>query len=150
MRRADKAGFGKGAALLSLLAHLLLLRLLVGEAGSVPPPERSHRELPLLVGLAEQKAELPQPPGMPEALSVQSSGESEPDAVVGAVEEPGFSGEEGVFAGPTDEAELGPFGEPSDFGVLEPSDLFLPDAPPLKLADRRWEGAVRLGIYVDK
>ncbi|MCX7020767.1 MAG: TonB family protein [bacterium] len=149
-----KSGFLRSGILLSVLAHLLLLRALVAGAGSVEPPARNCRELPIAVSLESSEAVV-EPPGMPEALSPSSRAQSGPvEADIASrplSSEPITIGKSlGEPVGkPVAEADLDPSpGPPAAVEVVEPTGISTPDAPPLKLNDRRWEGEVRVGVYV--
>ena len=145
-----KSGVLKSGILLSVLAHLLLLRGFVAGAGSVEPPARSFTELPVLVSLESPEAVV-EPPGIPEALSPSPRVESGP-AEAEIASRP-LSPEAITFGKslgePVGEAELGPSpGPPETVLVVEPTGIFTPEPPPMKLNDRHWEGEVRVGVYV--
>jgi TonB family protein len=144
----------RSGVLLSLLLHLLLLRVLVGESGFVEPTPRAYRELPVLVGWIEET---------PLELRRVVVDPGAPDRVA-AVEEPGTAevagspaGEEGSrdstlpspFDGPILEPGPPPFTPaPGSVDFVGPAVVFEGDAPPFRLNDSRWEGEVRLGVYV--
>jgi len=149
-----KSGFLRSGILLSVLAHLLLLRALVAGSGTVEPPARNCRELPIEVNL-ESSEVVVEPPGMPEASGPSPRVESGPvEAEIASrplSPEPVNFGEPlgGPLGEPVAEADLGPSpGPPETVRVVEPTGIFAPDAPPLKLNDRRWEGEVKVGVYV--
>jgi TonB family protein len=143
----------RSGILLSVLAHLLLLRGLSVGTGTVEPPDKSCRELPVLVSL-ESSETVAEPPGMPEAVSLTpqtESGSAEAEIVPQSRPSQRANPDEAVgsFGEAVAEADLGPSpGSPATVEVVEPTDLYLPDPPPLKLDDRRWEGEVRVGVYV--
>jgi len=148
-----KSGVLRSGILLSVLAHLLLLRGLVAGPGSVEPPARNCRELPIAVSLESSEAVV-EPPGMPEALSPATpvvSGSVETEAAAASPENRSrpLSTEPVGLGEPIEETDLDPSsGTPSTARVVEPTGIFVPDAPPLKLNDRRWEGEVRVGVYI--
>ncbi len=148
-----RTGLIRSGILLSVLAHLLLLRGLVAGTGSVEPPSRACNELPIAVSLQSSEAVV-EPPGMPEILvpvptTVPASVKTELTADSAGIEAPQLSPETMNLGGPIGEADLGPSPDtPSTARVVEPTGRYLPDAPPLKLNDRRWEGEVRVGVYV--
>jgi TonB family protein len=148
-----RTGLIRSGVLLSVLAHLLFLRALVAGSASVEPPARACNELPIAVSLESSEAVV-EPPGMPEAFvpaptADSASAETELAAVSAGIEARPLSPESASLDEPIGEADLGPSPDtPSTARVVEPTGIFLPDAPPLKLNDRRWEGEVRVGVYV--
>jgi TonB family protein len=146
-----KSGLIRSGILLSVLAHLLLLRALSAGPGSVEPPARVCNELPVVVDLEAERVE---PPGMPEVVvptptPVSAPVETEVAADSAGIEPRSLAPETLSLGEPVGEADLGPSPDmPSSTRVVEPTGVFLPDAPPLKLNDRRWEGEVRVGVYV--
>ncbi|OGD76754.1 MAG: hypothetical protein A2Y64_00375 [Candidatus Coatesbacteria bacterium RBG_13_66_14] len=143
----------RSGVLFSVLAHLLLLRALVAGSGSVEPPPRVYRELPVEVSLESSETVI-EPPGMPEAI-VSATQVASASVDVGVAED--FSeiefrplSTESVIPGePIEETDHDPSpGSSATTRVVEPTGIFIPDSPPLKLNDRRWEGEVRVGVYV--
>jgi len=147
-----RTGLIRSGILLSVLAHLLFLRALVAGPASVEPPARACNELPVVVDLEAEPAV--EPPGMPEAIvpapiTVPASAETGLAADSTGIESRPLSLESASLGEPIGEADLGSSPDmPSSVCVVEPTGIFLPDAPPLKLNDRRWEGEVRVGVYV--
>jgi TonB family protein len=141
----------KSGVLLSVLAHLLLLRVLVAGSGVVEPPARACRELPVTVSLAAEPIE---PPGMPEAVSLPTAAAPVPVEAETVADSPGIeasplTSEPPGLGAPVAEAELGSSqATPAAVEVVAPTGIFTPDVPPLKLNDRRWEGEVKVGVYV--
>ena len=148
-----RSGLIKSGVLLSVLAHLLFLRALVSGSASVEPPARACSELPITVRLESSEA-VAEPPGMPEALvpapvTLPASAETEVAADSSRIEPGPLLPEPARLGAPVGESDLGPSPDtPAPVCVIEPTGIFLPDAPPLKLNDRRWEGEVRVGVYV--
>lgn len=139
--------------LLSLLLHIFLLRVLVAESGMVEAPGKTYRELPILIDLIE--------PGGG-AIELERMTVSPVEGAVVAPREEEISSGKPAAAGDTVSQGAPVFGEPILEGELPsvkalpgavefvgPVGIFEPDFPPLRLNGRRWEGEVRVGIYVD-
>ncbi len=152
-RKRLKALRVRSAVLISLLLHLLLLRVLVADSAVPLDPPKTYDELPILIDRIERgegAIEL-------ELLTVTQMKEG----VVAPIEMEVLSGKPAaerdaasrgapVFGEPIREEELPSLATmPGAAWFIGPVGIFEPDMPPLRLNDRRWEGEVKVGIYVD-
>ncbi len=152
-RKRLKALRVRSAVLLSLLLHLLLLRVLVAESGMTLAPAKTYRELPILIDWIERgegAIELQRLTVSPMEGAVVAPTEEEVLSGKPAAERNAVSQGTPAFGEPILEEELPPLATlPGAARFVGPVGIFEPDFPPLRLNDHRWEGEVRVGIYVD-